>query len=383
MSIKPRESVDWNELRDEFPVTRNYIFMNHAAAAPLSQRAAAAARAYLDYAEANGYVRGGFFKQVDRVRQLAAMLINANPDEIAFTKGTSEGLSHVANGVNWQSGDNVVIANVEFPANIYPWEALRPRGVQVRMVMEEDGRIPLDRIFEAIDSRTRLVSISSIQYASGFRTDLASLGEYCQSKGVFLCVDAIQSLGAFPINVDAMKIDFLSSGAHKWLCAPEGAGILYVRKEIQGYLKPTTIGWLSMKEPFAFGKHRFEFADTARRYEAGSYNLAGIIGMGAGIELALELGIDRIAQRLQHLTGRLVEKVRDRGYRVFSSRQPAEASAIVSFLSDVHDHDQIQQHLESEHRIVLAVRNGRLRASPHVYISDAEIDQLVDTLPRH
>jgi len=375
--------MDWDAIREEFPITRNYNFMNHAAAAPISRRAAEAARRYLKHAEQNAYLHGKFFKHVEHVRSRAAQLISANPDEIAFTKCTSEGLSFVANGLTWQNGDNVVITNAEFPANVYPWQALRPQGVQVRMVLEEDGRIPLERVMEMIDNRTRVVSISSVQFASGFRTDLATLGEHCQSKGVFLCVDAIQSLGVFPIDVKSMKIDFLASGGHKWLCAPEGTGIFYVRKEIQGYLSPTTIGWITMKEPFEFSKYQFEFADTAQRYEAGSYNLPGIFGLGAAIEQALEIGIETIAHRLLHLTDRLTIQLRDKGYRVISSRAPAEASGIVAFISDVHDHEEIQRHLESEHRIVIAVRRGRLRASPHIYNSEREIDQLVEFLPKH
>lgn len=375
--------MDWTALRDEFPITRNYNFMNHAAAAPLSHRAAEAARRYLDFAEANAYVRGGFFKHVDKVRALAATLIGANPDEIAFTKGTSEGLSLVANGLSWQKGDNVVIANCEFPSNVFPWQALRGAGVQVRMVLEEDGRVPLDRMMEAIDSRTRVVSISSIQYASGFRADLATLGEFCQSKGVFLCVDAIQSLGAFPIDVRAMNIDFLSSGAHKWLCSVEGTGILYVRRELQGYLRPTTVGWMCVRDPFAFGRNQLDFADSARRYEGGSYNLAGVFGLGGAIEMALSIGVENITHRLLHLTTRLVEQLHDKGYRVISSREPSEASGVISFTSDLHDHDIVQRHLEREHRIVIAVRCGRLRASPHMYNSEREIDQLVECLPRH
>ncbi|MFQ5462252.1 MAG: aminotransferase class V-fold PLP-dependent enzyme [Phycisphaerae bacterium] len=377
------QPYDFDALRGSFPITENYNFLNHAAASPLSKPAADAARAYLNHAEASAYLRGGFFKRVERVRGLAASLIGANPDEIAFTKGTSEGLSLVANGLTWQSGDNVVIANTEFPANVYPWQALRPQGIEVRMVLEQDGRIPLDRVIESIDSRTRVVSISSVQYASGFRTDLATLGEHCQSKGVFLCVDAIQTLGAFPIDVKAMNIDFLSAGAHKWLCAPEGTGILFVRKELLGYLRPTTVGWLSVKEPFAYAKRQLDFADTARRYEAGSYNFAGIFGLGAAIELVLKIGIEPISRRLIHLSSRLVEKLTDKGYRVVSSRHPAEASAIVSFVTEQHDQEAIQQHLEKEHRIVIAVRSGRLRASPHMYNAQSEIDQLVECLPKH
>lgn len=375
--------MDWNALRDEFPVTRNYNFMNHAAVAPISRRAADAARRYLTHAEEHAYIRGGFVKHVDRVRAQAALLINAEPDEVAFTKNTSEGLSFVANGLSWQNGDNVVISNAEFAANVYPWQALRSRGVQVRMVLEEEGRIPLERVFEAIDSRTRVVSISSVQYASGFRSDLASLGEYCERKGVFLCVDAIQSLGAFPIDVHAMNIDFLAADGHKWLCAPEGAGIFYVRREIQGHLHPTTIGWLSMKDPFAFGRYQFEFQDSARRYEAGSWNMAGVFALGGALELALELGMENVARRLLWLTDRLTAGLRDKGYRVISSRRPREGSGIVAFISDLHDHEKVQKHLESEHRIVIAVRSGRLRASPHVYNTEKEIDQLIETLPKH
>ena len=378
-----QKTMDWDALRAEFPVTRNFNFQNHAAVAPISSRSADAVRHYLKHAEDNSYLGGGFYKHAERVRGQIAQLINAQPDEVTFTKNTSEGISLVANGLTWQSGDNVVTSNVEFPANLYPWQALRERGVHVRTVLEEDGRIPLERIIETIDSRTRVVAISSVQFASGFRTDLATLGEYCQSKGVLLCVDAIQSLGAFPIDVQAMNIDFLAADGHKWLCAAEGAGLFYVRKELQGHLRPTSVGWLSMKDPFNFNRYQFEFAESARRYDAGSYNLAGIYSLGGAIELIQEIGIEKISQRLLHLTDRLTEGLREKGYRLVSSRTPTEASGIVAFFSDVHDHDQIQRHLQAEHRIVIAVRSGRLRSSPHIYNSEREIDQLVEALPKH
>lgn len=375
--------MDWEAVREEFPITRNYNFQNHAGVAPICRRAAEGVRHYVKHAEENAYVRGGFYKHADRVRTQVAQLINARPDEVAFTKCTSEGISFVANGLSWQSGDNIVTANVEFPANMYPWQALRERGVQVHTILEEDGRIPLERLFEAIDSRTRLVSISSVQFASGFRTDLATLGQFCQGKGVLLCVDAIQSLGVFPIDVKAMNIDFLAADGHKWLCAPEGCGMFYVRRELQGHLRPTTIGWMSMKEPFSFGKYQFEFADSAKRYDCGSYNLAGIYALGGALDMIEEIGLERISHRILFLTERLTNGLRDKGYRVISSRSPNEASGIVAFMSDIHDHDRIQHHLQAEHRIVIVVRCGRLRASPHFYTSAREIDQLVDTLPKH
>lgn len=375
--------MDVNELRKEFPITRNYNFQNHAAIAPISRRSAEAVKTYLQHAEENAYIKGGFYKHADRVRGQIAQLINAQPEEVTFCKNTSEGLSMVANGLSWQNGDNVVTTNAEFAANIYPWQSIQPKGVTVKMVIEEDGRIPTDRIIEAIDNRTRLVAISSVQYASGYRSDLTTIGEYCQSKGVLLCVDAIQSLGVFPIDVRAMNIDFLAADGHKWLCAPEGSGLFYVRRELQGHLRPTAIGWMSMKDPTQFDQYQFEFSDTARRYDSGSYNLAGVYALGGAIDLLQEIGIEETSKRLLSLTDRLVEGVRNRGYRVVSSREPGEASGIVSFFSDVHEHGEIQRHLQAEHRIVIAVRRGKLRASPHIYNTEAEIDQLVEALPRH
>ncbi len=375
--------MDWESMRRDFAVTRNYNYQNHAGIAPLHRLAAEAIREYAAQVEETAYVVGGLYERVERIRQRTAELLNANPDEITFIKNTSEGLSFVANGLNWSTGDNIVTTNAEFPANIYPWQGLQANGVKVRMVLEEDGRIPLERLMQTVDSRTRLVTISSVQYASGYRTDLAALGEFCQSKGVFFCVDAIQSLGVFPIDVKAMHIDFLAADGHKWLCGPEGAGVFYVRKEIQGHLRPTCIGWASMKNMWQFHPYQFEFHDSARRYDSGSLNLPGIYGLGAAIDWVLDVGVENMAQRLLDLTDRLTAGLRDKGYRIVSSRAQSEASGIVAFISDVHDLEEVQRHLQAEHRIVIAHRRKRLRSSPHVYNSEREIDQLIDALPKH
>lgn len=375
--------MDWDAVRNEFPITRNYNFQNHAAVGPLSRRCAAAMRTYVQHAEENAYLKGGFYRHADHVRQLAAELIGANADEVTFVKNTSEGISLVANGLSFSSGENIVTTHAEFPANIYPWQALQSRGVQLRMIMEEDGRIPLERLIASIDSRTRLVAISSVQFASGFRTDLAALGKACQEKGVLLFVDAIQSLGAMPLDVRTMPIDFLAADGHKWLCGPEGLGIFYVRKEVQGHLRPTCIGWMCMKDAQNFDRYRFDFQDNIQRYDSGAYNLAGIYGLGGSLELILEIGVEKISQHVLALTDRMIAGLREKGYRVVSSRAKGEASAIVAFTSDLHDHDTIQRHLQQEHRLVIAVRCGRLRASPHFYNTPREIDQFVDALPAH
>jgi selenocysteine lyase/cysteine desulfurase len=370
-------------LRREMPITRHYNFLDHAAVAPVSGRAADAMRRHAEEAATHAHVRGGLYPESKRARQLSAKLLNCHPEEVTFVKNTSEGLSYVANGLNWSKGDKIVTTAAEFPANIYPWMNLQTAGVQLRMVPEDKGRIPLDRIVQLIDERTRLVTISAVQFASGYRTDLAALGAACQERGVLFCVDAIQALGCVPIDVRAMKIDFLSADGHKWLLGPEGAGIFYCRHELLGSLRPTSLGWLSVKDPMNFGEYKLDFRNDARRFDGGSYNLAGIWGLGASIEWLLDIGIDNVWKRVGALTDRLVEGVQEKGYRVVSSRESGEASGIVAFVSGTHDHNRIVSHLRQEYRTVIAAREGRLRVSPHFYNTEAEIDQLVEHLPAH
>lgn len=375
--------MDINSTRELFPITRNYNFQNHAGVAPLCAPAAEAMQRYAREASECANVRTDFYREVEQVRRLAAQLINAVPEEVTFVKNTTEGLGWVANGLNWSTGENVVTTNVEFPANIYPWMGLQARGVQLKMVPEENGRVPVERIVDAITSKTRVVTVSAVQFASGYRTDLVTLGRICKEKGVLFCVDAIQALGAMPIDVRAMNIDFLSADGHKWLCGPEGCGIFYCNSSLIGHLKPVMAGWLCMVDALDFGNYRFEFLDSARKFDTGSYNLAGVLGLGAAIEMLLDVGIDKISAHILMLTDRMVGKLRDKGYRVISSRRAGEASGIVAFISDVHDHAKIQKHLQAEHRIVIAVREGRLRSSPHLYNSIEEIDRMVELLPGH
>jgi len=375
--------MDLEAIRKEMPIVRQYSFMDHAAVGPLSGRAAAALRRFTDEAQQHAYARGGIYPVSKDVRRSAAKLLNCHSEEIAFIKNTSEGLSLVAGGLQFSHGDNIVTTGVEFPANIYPWMHLRSHGVRLKMAPEDKGRVPLERLVELIDDRTRLVSVSSVQFASGFRTDLAALGHVCQERGVLLCVDAIQSLGCIPMDVRAMKIDFLSADGHKWLLGPEGSGLFYCRHELLGLLQPSSVGWLSVKDPLDFSSYRLEFRDDARRFECGSYNMAGIWALGASIDWLLEIGIDQVWRRVQSLTDRLGQGVRRKGYRVVSPRQPGESSGIVAFVSDSHDHDRIVNHLRQEYRTVVSARQGRIRVSPHFYNSEDEVDLLIEHLPGH
>ncbi|MCB9855067.1 MAG: aminotransferase class V-fold PLP-dependent enzyme [Phycisphaerales bacterium] len=375
--------IDIAAVRQVMPVTRHHNYLNHAAVAPISGPAVEAMHRYAQEASEHSYARGRLYPEAKRVRQSAAKLLNCHPEEITFVQNTSQGLSYVANGLQWSRGESVVTTGVEFPANIYPWMNLRHQGVVLKMVPEDNGRIPLERLIELIDERTRVLTVSSVQFGSGFRSDLAALGSACQERGVLFCVDAIQSLGCVPIDVRAMKIDFLSADGHKWLLGPEGAGIFYCRHELLGLLRPSVVGWLGLKNAMDFSKYQLEFRDDARRFDSGSYNLAGIWGLGASIDWMLQLGIDNIWERVRTLTDRLVAGVTEKGYRVVSSRTANETSGIVSFVSGTHDHQRIVNHLAQEYRTIIATRHGRLRVSPHFYNTEEEIDQLVDHLPEH
>lgn len=374
---------DLQSIRNKFPITRNFNFQNHAAVAPLSGPAAEALVGYAHELAEAAYLRGTYYRAAERVRQLAARLIHASSDEVTFIKNTCEGINYVANGVQWLTGDNVVSTSMEFTANVYPWMNLEHRGVSLKRVSDEDGRVPFDRIAAAIDKRTRLVSVSAVQWSNGFRLDLVRLGELCKEKGVLLFVDAIQALGVHPIDVRTMNIDFLAADGHKWLCGPEGAGLFYCRRELIGHLHPSEIGYLSMKHSYDSTDVRIDFHDDARRFDSGVYNLAGLCALGASIEFWLQVGVENVQKRVKILTDLLVEGLRAKRWRVHSPRTASEWSGIVSFSSDKHDLHALRSHLRSEFKIIVASRLGRLRASPHFYNSEDEIQQLIDALPAH
>jgi selenocysteine lyase/cysteine desulfurase len=369
------------ETRSKFPITRRYNFQDHAGIAPLSGPAAQALVDYARESSESAYLQGTYHWAAEHARQAGARLISAHADEVTFIKNTCEGINYVANGIPWVTGDNVVSTAMEFPANVYPWMNLEHRGVVLRSVPEEDGRVPFDRLAAAIDRRTRVVAVSAVQWSNGFRMDLTRLGELCQDKGVLLSVDAIQALGVHPIDVRGMNIDFLAADGHKWLCGPEGAGLFYCRRELIGHLHPSEPGYLCMKQDFDTRERKFDLRDDARKFDSGAYNLAGICALGASINLLLETGLEEIQRRVKQLTDQLVEGLHRKGWKVHSPRTPSEWSGIVSFSSDKQDLAALQRHLREEFKIVLAKRLGRLRASPHFYNTAEEIQQLIDALP--
>lgn len=377
------------ETSSDFPIVDRMDFFNHAGVGPLSGRAARVLEGYARHAAQRAYVDSGWHRTIRGVRSAAARLIHARGEhEIAFIPNTSTGISLVAKGFEWQPGDNVVLTNVEYPANRYPWEDLRRFGVElIEVAQHRDGRIDVDDVVNAVTNSTRMVAISHVQYASGHRIDLKPISEMVHRVNGYLCVDAIQSVGVLPVDVQAQGIDFLSADGHKWMLGPEGAGIFYCREDLLQDLHPNTVGWLNMVNAMDYGRYQFEFLPTAKRFEPGTYNVPGLLAMGASIDLLLEVGIDEVWSRVDALNVRLCEGLEAKGYRIFSPREHEhERSGIVIFdrpASDVRETpspERIVTDLEKQN-IIIVVREGRLRASPHFYNTAEQIERLVEALP--
>jgi len=372
--------MDWSGLRDQFPVTRRWAFFDHAAVAPLSAPARRAMSEWADDMTENGDVNHRrWVNRVEEVRPLVGRLLNADPLDVAFVKNTSEGIGIVAEGFPWRHGDNVVTAAEEYPANVYPWLNLARRGVEVRLVPSRENRVWPDDLARAMDGRTRLLTISFVEFASGFRNDLAALGALCRERGVAFFVDAIQGLGVFPLDVQQIPIDFLSADGHKWLLGPEGAGLFYLRREWVEQLHPVGVGWNSVVGSGNFSRLDFRLKPHAGRWESGSLNVAGITALGASLELLLQIGIPAVGERVLGLTNHLCEGARRRGIDVFSSRRPGEFSGIVSLSLPGQDVGSVVRRCR-EQGVVVNQRAGRLRVSPHCYNSFEELDRLLSVI---
>ena len=376
---------------DEFPILRHWDFYNHAGVCPLPTRAGQALRRFADIYETRAYLDSGFYREIESLRAAAAQLMNAGKDEIAFVKNTSEGISIVANGIDWQWGDRIVTTNVEYPANVYPWmEAVRTRGCKLVMVEEEtDGNgarhVPTEKILEAAsDPKTKLVTLSHVEFASGQRHDLAKIGAFCRKNGKLFCVDAIQSLGVLPVDVKEMCIDFLAADGHKWLLGPEGAGVFYCRRELIEHVRPVLIGWMNVVNNQAYGSYDYTLKSDAGRFECGTYNIPGLLALHAALDLLFnKVGLAAVSSRVKELTDHLIARLREKGYAIASPRAGDRWSGIVTFTSPTHDHEQIVRVLRKQHRTEIALREGRLRVSPHFYNTIEQIDRLIDHLPGH
>lgn len=353
--------------------------MNHAAIAPPPTRVVKAAEAlFREFSYCGIECYPEWVKRIEEVRRLFATLIHSEPDEIAFVGNTSEGLSVIAAGLDWKEGDVVLVPLPEFPANVYPWLNLEQRGVTVRFIQRKDGRFDIKELDKALTPGTRLVTVSSVDFATGFRCDLEALGDFCQRKGLLFCVDAIQSLGVIPMDVKKYGIHFLAAGGHKWLLSTMGCGALFISKEVGHLIHPERVGWKSVMQEEEFFRLHFELKPDALRFEPGTMNVAGIYALGAAIELLLEVGVENIYQCVLRLNELLTQGLRDRNMKITTPAGEGERSGILSFIPSSDPHSLYR--MLTEKKIMVSLRDITIRLSPHFYNNREDVRSFLEAL---
>lgn len=367
----------------EFQLDPGLLYMNHAAVSPWPKRTVAAIK---QFAEENRYIGARDYPQwmikEQQLRERLQRLIHArSTDEIALLKSTSEGLSVIAHGLDWMSGDNVVVPTQEFPSNRIVWESLADKGVQVNWVDLRRQEDPEAALLAAIDKRTRLMSVSSVQYDTGLRLDLTRLGRACENAEVLFCVDAIQSLGALEMNVREIRADFVVADGHKWMLGPEGLALFYCRRELLGRLKLHQYGWHMVELLGDFDRLEWQPASSARRFECGSPNMLGIHALEASLSLIEEVGIHSIEIAVMKNTSYLIDKIKsmDNKYALYTAQNPDRHAGIVSFIPLHEEVSDLHKRLQSQN-VVCAVRGGALRLSPHFYTPRRQLDQVLALL---
>jgi len=382
MTLFPDEA----QRRALFPVCREKVFFAHAGVTALPQFVADAVCAYTQQSAENPQEFGDVLREVKNTRTVCAQFIGAQPDEIALLGPTSLGLSLFANGLDWQMGDEVLCYHGDYPANVYPWIDLRRRGVNVRYLEPAaPGEITPGLIAAALSPKTKLVALASAHFFTGYRIDLETIGALLHSRSILFSVDAIQTLGAFPLDVEKAHIDFLSADAHKWMLGPLAIGIVYVRRSNFEKLRPTLLGAWNVVSPHFNALDEIRFVPTAQRYEPGVLNIAGILGMRAALDFFQQHGLEVIAQHLLELKGYLIPRLEELGFRVLGpGTGSSAASSITTFRHERASSAALFAALEKA-TIIASLRQDRegrdyLRFSPHCYNTEAEIDAAINVL---
>ena len=372
-------NFNFDRFRSLFPIAEEYSFLNHAAISPWSTRVSRAVEGLmLEFQKQGSMAYPYWMKRVGEVRELFASIVGAEPHEIAFVSNTSEGLSLVASGFKWKAGDKVLISMPDFPANIYPWMNLEPRGVELLPVQRREGRLEVEDMGKALSPGTKMVVLSSVDFATGFYCDLESIGEFCKERGLLFCVDAIQSLGAIPMDVKKFGIHFLAAGGQKWLLGAVGCGGLYVDARVIDLIDPMVVGWRSVTREEDFFDIHFELKPNASRFEPGTLNLLGVYALGAAIELLLEAGIEEIKERIFQLNDQVIDGLRRRGLEIISPIGYHERSGILSFKPN-GDPKALFIHL-AKNGVVVFERNNLIRVSPHFYNNEEDIQKFFTAL---
>lgn len=370
-------------IRDLFGAARSCTYLNTAAIGPLPSQTVRAVASQLEDVAANG--SGGlcdWFETRDRVRKLVASMLGVEADGIGFTRNTSDGLCAVAAGIDWDPGDNIVSFENEFPANYYPWKKLRDEeGVELRLCPERDGGMDLGQLCGLIDERTRLVTLSAVQYSTGYRLDLDRIGRACRDAGALFAVDIIQAFGAVPLDLKACNVDIAAGGSYKWLCAPQGCGILYLGERARQAVQPTSYGWLGVNDPWNFEKREQPCRRDTAAWETGMGGFSLLYGLEQSLTLLRTIGIGKIASYLKELTDFLCEIIPADRYSIVSPRSPGERSQIVCIEpNNGLDANTVADSLKRKN-IIVSARGKRVRVAPHFFNNFADIERLAACLP--
>jgi len=371
------------EIRSLFPAAEKYAYLNSAAVAPLPTVAVEAVRRQLRDVSENGSTNfPDWVATKNRAREIVAQMLKVRPEQIAFMRNTSDGLATVANGLKWSAGDNIVTFAREFPANFYAWRRIRDAfGAELRLCPERNGRVDTDEFIELIDANTKIVSISAVQFASGFRADLERIGRAARAHDALFAVDIIQALGTTPFDLEAQFVDIAAGASHKWLCAPEGCGILYLSDRARERVQPTLVGWISVDDAWNFEDYEQDFKPNALAWETGTGTASLFYGLEQSAKLLLETGAEQIENYLEELTDYLCELVAGKNYEIVSSRARGEKSQIVCIRNNNGLLPaEIAKHLEKE-KIIVSPRGDRIRVAPHFFNNRADIERLSQHLP--
>jgi selenocysteine lyase/cysteine desulfurase len=372
--------MDPLEARNLFPLVDHYIHMNHAGVSPMSQRARAAIEQVVDASMNQPYRDGWAQDEADRVRKLIARLINAPADSIAITRSTGHGISLLAQGLDWKAGDSVVGAVGEYPANVYPWMALASRQVEYRQAKPVDGRVRPEDVFALVDSRTKVVALSHVEFWNGFRVDLETIGEECRRRGIIFAVDVMQSVGALRVDVGRLPVDFCAASGGKWLIGPSGIGFLYCTPALLDRVRPVIVGARSVAGNDYF-TYDLTLAPGARRFEESVVSVLTTTALSAALDLLLEVGPDVIEARVLDLSERLAQGLASCGCEPVEPwpRTRSESSGIVSFRKPGTKPQTVLRDLTAAH-VIARIHKDFVRLSPHFYNTDEEVDRVLDVL---
>lgn len=370
--------------RHEFPVANDKIFLAHGGDCPLPRRVAEAVAQYARNATTGDQEKFVYPNILSQGRKVAGQILNCRPEEVAFVGPTSLALSFVASGLKFRRGDNVLIYFDDYPSNVYPWMALAEQGVEVRLMNTRGlGLIRPKDVIGQVDENTRLVALASCHFISGYRLDVDSIGGFLRSRDILFCLDAIQTVGAFPMN--SSNVDMLAADAHKWLLGPCGAGVMYVRDLVQARLNPPIYGWHNVRCPEFVAQEQLVLRSGAARYEAGTHNLLGLVGLVTAMEMLLEIGLDNIARELLRKRAWIVPALQAKGCKVLHADAPPEnSSGITSFHQPQKDPALLHQKL-LDAGVITSLRMDRtgqkyIRLSPHFYNTDAELQRVMELI---